>query len=92
MFLSKAPIRAVLQKQVTRLFGTTSHDLNKSNANSVNCPSHCDVAIIGGGAVGSSIAYWLKKRVGNDLNVVVIEKDKCVRTIRISLKQSLVLR
>ncbi|XP_055614396.1 FAD-dependent oxidoreductase domain-containing protein 1 [Uranotaenia lowii] len=37
--------------------------------------SHCDVLIIGGGGVGSSIAYWLKKRARDGLNVVVLEKD-----------------
>lgn len=37
--------------------------------------SHCDVLIIGGGGVGSSIAYWLKKRAFSGLNVVVLEKD-----------------
>ncbi|XP_058452207.1 FAD-dependent oxidoreductase domain-containing protein 1 [Malaya genurostris] len=37
--------------------------------------SHCDVLVIGGGGVGSSIAYWLKKRARDGLNVVVVEKD-----------------
>lgn len=37
-----------------------------------------DVVIIGGGAMGSSTAYWLKKKAQNDLNVLVIEKDPTV--------------
>ncbi|XP_046746070.1 FAD-dependent oxidoreductase domain-containing protein 1 [Diprion similis] len=40
-----------------------------------NFPKHCDVIIIGGGAMGSSIAYWLKKRARHGLRVVVVEKD-----------------
>lgn len=42
--------------------------------------SHCDVLIIGGGGVGSSIAYWLKKRARAGLNVVVAEKDATYQT------------
>ncbi|XP_018055633.1 PREDICTED: FAD-dependent oxidoreductase domain-containing protein 1-like isoform X1 [Atta colombica] len=39
-------------------------------------PSTCDVLIIGGGAIGSSIAYWLKQKVyKEEFSVVVVEKD-----------------
>ncbi|XP_044727482.1 FAD-dependent oxidoreductase domain-containing protein 1-like isoform X2 [Chrysoperla carnea] len=38
-------------------------------------PSHCDVCIIGGGAIGSSIAFWLKRRAKHGVSVVVVEKD-----------------
>lgn len=42
-------------------------------------PRHTDVVIIGGGAMGSSIAYWLKEKTGKDsLEVVVLEKDPTV--------------
>ncbi|XP_076161419.1 FAD-dependent oxidoreductase domain-containing protein 1 [Ptiloglossa arizonensis] len=36
---------------------------------------YCDIVIIGGGVMGSSIAYWLKKRIYNDSRIIVIEKD-----------------
>ncbi|XP_060536227.1 FAD-dependent oxidoreductase domain-containing protein 1-like [Cylas formicarius] len=40
------------------------------------CPTDVDIAIIGGGAIGSSIAYWLKEKTNETaLNIVVIEKD-----------------
>ncbi|KAI4492264.1 hypothetical protein M0802_009954 [Mischocyttarus mexicanus] len=41
----------------------------------MNLPQRSDVTIIGGGVIGSSIAYWLKKRFPTDFHVVVIEKD-----------------
>jgi hypothetical protein len=41
-------------------------------------PEHCDIVIIGGGAMGSSIAYWLKQRAPNAVTVTVIEKDPSV--------------
>lgn len=43
-------------------------------------PKRCDVVIIGGGVMGSSIAYWLKKRLhSDDFSVVVVERDPMVR-------------
>jgi len=35
----------------------------------------CDVAIVGGGAIGSSIAYWLAADPDFDGSVVVVERD-----------------
>lgn len=44
-------------------------------------PRHVDALIIGGGAMGSSVAYWLKERtLRGRLNVAVIEKDPSVNT------------
>lgn len=41
-------------------------------------PSYCDVLIVGGGAMGSSIAYHIKQTGRDSLNVVVLEKDPTV--------------
>ena len=41
-------------------------------------PNHCDVVIIGGGAVGASIAYHLRKNVTGDFHIVMLEKDTTV--------------
>lgn len=81
MFLSKAPIRTIVTKATRLLASHTSNNgsiLKPTESCDAELPELCDVAIIGGGAVGSSIAYWLKHKVGNDLKVVVVEKDRCV--------------
>ncbi|XP_060830755.1 FAD-dependent oxidoreductase domain-containing protein 1-like [Bombus pascuorum] len=44
-------------------------------------PKVCDVVIIGGGIMGSSIAYWLRSRVFSEyFKVVVIERDPTYTT------------
>ena len=45
-------------------------------------PQECDVVIIGGGAMGSSVAYWLKKYAGEGLKIVVVDKDFTVKKIK----------
>ncbi|XP_015120491.1 FAD-dependent oxidoreductase domain-containing protein 1 isoform X2 [Diachasma alloeum] len=50
-------------------------DFDEWDIDSTYYPSHVDVVVIGGGAIGSSIAYWLKKMSNGGLSVVVIEKD-----------------
>ena len=77
----KGPTREHPFKRTARIL---KHDLNSLWVN--NQPplqefsSHCDICIIGGGIIGSSIAYWLKQRIPRKaLSVVVIEKDPTVQ-------------
>lgn len=45
-------------------------------------PTHTDIVVIGGGAIGSAIAYWLKEKSNdNSFEVVVIEKDMSVSIV-----------
>lgn len=43
-------------------------------------PEHADIVIIGGGVIGWSVAYWLKRRLmsRDALRVVLVEKDPTV--------------
>lgn len=43
-------------------------------------PHECDVLIIGGGVMGSAIAYYLKQRARYGLKIVVVEKDPTYQT------------
>lgn len=38
-------------------------------------PTHVDILIIGGGAIGSSIAYFLKQKVLDGCRVAVVDRD-----------------
>lgn len=42
-------------------------------------PRECDIVIVGGGAIGTSIAYWLRERIRKDFRVIVVEKDSKVQ-------------
>lgn len=44
--------------------------------------SNFDVVIIGGGAIGMSIAFWIKKKSAGAAKVLVIEKDLKVKKFR----------
>lgn len=61
----------------------TNRVLDWDDPNAPIFPNHCDVVIIGGGAIGSAAAYWCKKILRGSLRVVVVEKDPSVSMINI---------
>lgn len=54
-------------------------------------PAETDIVIIGGGIVGSAIAYHLKERCGPGLSITIIEKDSPVSFICFSWNYLLML-
>ncbi|XP_026487398.2 FAD-dependent oxidoreductase domain-containing protein 1 [Vanessa tameamea] len=59
----------------TRTWDTINNEIKSGFKQQSDYPEHADVVIIGGGFIGSSVAYWLKNRAGEGLSVAVIEKD-----------------
>ncbi|XP_072936417.1 FAD-dependent oxidoreductase domain-containing protein 1 [Epargyreus clarus] len=57
----------------TRTWDVLSNDLRQKKK--IFYPEHSDIVIIGGGIIGSSIAYSLKHRAGPGLSVVVLDKN-----------------
>lgn len=62
------------EKRMKNVYGGS-----KTFVHGIEIPSDVDICIIGGGAIGSSIAYFLKEKAKQGLNIVVVEKDKTVR-------------
>lgn len=50
----------------------------KKRPDELPIPNHVDVAIFGGGIIGSSIAYAMKERAPNSFSCAVIERDPTV--------------
>lgn len=68
----------ILKDDVKYVFSNQSKESYMENL----FPSHVDILIIGGGAIGSSIAYWIKEKTGpKGLNMVVVEKDGTVNQL-----------
>lgn len=71
---------------ISRRTGTAKENVydfepSTSGAAEAVWPAHCDVLVVGGGAVGSSIAYHLKQHARDGLSVVVVEEDPTVSQI-----------
>lgn len=63
----------LLKEQVKSVSGAFSKGVIKPAQNVV--PRETDVLIIGGGLVGNSVAYWLKKKNPKLVNVTIVERD-----------------
>ncbi|KAF0307923.1 FAD-dependent oxidoreductase domain-containing protein 1 [Amphibalanus amphitrite] len=67
-------------QRAARIFSDDMRFLWEGKKSRTFFPSHCDVCIIGGGIMGSAIAFWLKLRAGPGVQVVVVERDSTYRT------------
>lgn len=79
---SLAPLRRtwrILKNDFKRVMERINDPFGDYHPHSI-FPEHCDILIIGGGIMGSSIAYWLKERALDGLRVVVVERDITINT------------
>lgn len=47
-------------------------------------PKTVDILIIGGGVIGSSIAYWIQNKCRDGVTIAVVEKDLSVNKVILS--------
>lgn len=66
------------QRSMRKLFGVQDRLEDVDDHDSKYIPNQADVVIIGGGAIGASIAYWVKHFTRHGSSVAVIEKDPTV--------------
>ncbi|KAL0267038.1 UNVERIFIED_CONTAM: hypothetical protein PYX00_009411 [Menopon gallinae] len=71
----------VKEKVMTRLGFEFEPQLHKY----YNGPTWADVVIIGGGAIGSACAYWIKKKASEGVRVVVLDRDMSYKSAAINL-------
>lgn len=72
----------IIKKDVEAMFSPSKGGVDR---NMPSISTHCDVLVVGGGVIGSSIAYWLKQRTPKAINVVVVERDPTYTTCSTSL-------
>lgn len=67
------------QNPFIKTINALKYDIGKnSDVPTYTYPEHADIVIIGGGYIGSSTAYWLKKRAGEGLSIAILDKDLTV--------------
>lgn len=52
-------------------------------------PKTVDILIVGGGAIGSSIAYWIQNKCRDGISIAVIDKDLSVNKTVLSPQEVL---
>lgn len=50
-------------------------------------PKTVDILIVGGGAIGSSIAYWIQDKCRDGISIAVIEKDLSVNKNELTFQE-----
>ena len=49
--------------------------------------AHYDIVVVGGGAIGCSVAFWMMQRINEGFKILVIERDPQVCEIIFNVKQ-----
>ncbi|XP_050425904.1 FAD-dependent oxidoreductase domain-containing protein 1-like isoform X2 [Adelges cooleyi] len=67
-------VKRFLKRDLNQLVSTFNDPFNQYEDSKL-FPKTVDLLIVGGGAIGSSIAYWIQNKVRDGLSIVVVDKD-----------------
>lgn len=77
-----------IKRDLNDLWKLANDPFNQYEDNKI-FPKTVDILIVGGGVIGSSIAYWLQNKCRDGISIAVVEKDLSVNKSVMSAQEVL---